>query len=161
MIVDFEKVVLDALTWAAMAWAGWCVLALAVAVVDRRLAARIAPPILKGLLVAGLTAATVVPARAADTSVSTLDGLQLPDRPATSAVPVPSVRQPEERPHDRVVVAPGDSLWVLVRERLPDSATDAHVAAVVARWYAANRSIIGPDPDHLSPGQILDVPGAP
>lgn len=164
MITDFEGAVLDALTWAAMGWAAWCVVALGIAVVDRRLAARLAPPILKGLLVAGLAAATAVPARAADTGASALDGLQLPDRPTTAATttsPGPSTHGPARPTPRQIVVEPGDCLWNLVRERLPDTASDARVAAEVARWHAANRSTIGPDPDVLIPGQTLTAPGAP
>ncbi|GAB7193702.1 hypothetical protein NUM3379_44120 [Kineococcus sp. NUM-3379] len=61
-----------------------------------------------------------------------------------------------------VVVLRGDSLWSLVTAHLTASG-DAHpaertVAAEVQRWWAANRAVIGADPDVLLPGQVLRVP---
>ena len=62
-----------------------------------------------------------------------------------------------------VVVAPGDSLWVLAEEHLEgrhgaSTATDAQVAVEWPRWWAANRAVVGDDPDLLHPGQRLVVP---
>jgi hypothetical protein len=72
------------------------------------------------------------------------------------------------RPRDaraaEVSVRPGDSLWLLAARRLADDAkpaTDRAVAASWPRWYAANRDVIGADPNLLHPGERLDVPAGP
>jgi nucleoid-associated protein YgaU len=56
------------------------------------------------------------------------------------------------------VVQPGDCLWSIAREHLRPRAGDSAVATAWPRWYAANRHVIGPDPDVLQPGQQLVVP---
>ncbi len=59
---------------------------------------------------------------------------------------------------------PGDSLWAIVsaRERgdvPPGIAPPAGlVAHLVGQVHHDNRSVIGPDPDHIEPGQRLQVP---
>ena len=58
----------------------------------------------------------------------------------------------------RVVVRPGDSLWAIAERDLPP---DAPTQTIVRRWhaiYVANRTLIGPDPDVLEPGQRLRLP---
>lgn len=57
-----------------------------------------------------------------------------------------------------VVVRRGDCLWDLVARHLGGDATDAEVANAWPRWYAANRAVIGSDPDVLRPGQVLRIP---
>jgi nucleoid-associated protein YgaU len=74
-----------------------------------------------------------------------------------SAAP-PSPDAPDAR---RVVVRCGDSLWSLAAARLGDRSTDAAVAAWWPQWWAANRAVIGSDPDLLRPGLRLHVPPAP
>ncbi|GAA2169363.1 hypothetical protein [Pedococcus bigeumensis] len=82
-----------------------------------------------------------------------------PARPAHTPAPVArlvtgvSAPQPSE-----VVVHRGDSLWGIVRRELGPGATDTEVAAAWPHWYAANRDVIGPDPDVLLPGQVLRAP---
>jgi nucleoid-associated protein YgaU len=58
------------------------------------------------------------------------------------------------------VVRRGDTLWDVVRHHLGPDATDAEVAAEWPRWHAANRDVIGADPDLLLPGQVLHAPEA-
>ena len=41
---------------------------------------------------------------------------------------------------------------------LGGDAPDAEVAKAWPRWYAANRAVIGSDPDVLRPGQVLRIP---
>jgi hypothetical protein len=99
------------------------------------------------LLAAFVTLFAAAPADASDTGsgpAAVVDGLPLPDR-TTGA-----------RQHV-VLVAPGDSLWSITRAALPGTSSDATVAAAVARVHAANRRVIGPDPDVLVPGQRLLV----
>lgn len=57
-----------------------------------------------------------------------------------------------------VVVRSGDSLWSITARHLGPRATDAQVAAAWPRWYAANRTVIGPDPGLIRPGQRLVPP---
>lgn len=59
------------------------------------------------------------------------------------------------------VVRPGESLWGIATTALGARglpATDPAVAAEWPRWYAANSTLIGPDPDLIRPGQILTPP---
>lgn len=57
-----------------------------------------------------------------------------------------------------VVVHPGDSLWGIARHALGPAATEAQVAAVWPRWWAANRSVVGDHPDLIHPGDRLAAP---
>lgn len=59
---------------------------------------------------------------------------------------------------ERVTVRAGDSLWAIAARSLGPHATDPAVAATWPRWWAGNRSVIGPDPDLLRPGQRLQPP---
>ncbi|MEU4603025.1 LysM peptidoglycan-binding domain-containing protein [Kribbella sp. NPDC023972] len=58
----------------------------------------------------------------------------------------------------RVVVKPGDTLWSIAATELGPNATPEDVAARWPAWYAANRQLIGPDPDLILPGQVLRIP---
>ena len=59
---------------------------------------------------------------------------------------------------DRVVVAPGDSLWSISQERLGPQAIPPRIDREVERIYALNRNLIGPDPNLIFPGQELLLP---
>ena len=91
--------------------------------------------------VAGAPAAVGAPAAAAQA------------RPAPARLPHADPTRPAW-----VVVSPGDTLWGLARRHLHRGATDAEIARDWPRWYAANRSTIGPDPNLLLPGTRLRVP---
>ena len=54
-----------------------------------------------------------------------------------------------------VTVRRGDTLWDLAARGLGPTASDAEIAAEWPRWYAANRDVVGADPDLLVPGQQL------
>lgn len=57
------------------------------------------------------------------------------------------------------VVRPGDSLWSISARTLGPDACDAQIAAEWPRWYHANRTVIGAEPDLIHPGQELVAPG--
>ena len=59
-----------------------------------------------------------------------------------------------------VIVQPGDCLWRLAGRALGAAATPARTAAAWPTWWAANRSVIGDDPDLLMPGTRLVPPRA-
>ncbi|UNX55829.1 LysM peptidoglycan-binding domain-containing protein [Georgenia sp. TF02-10] len=84
--------------------------------------------------------------------------------PITGAEPAPgAVPAPDVVPHHTEAVhtvVPGDSLWRIAAAHLPPGADDAAIAAEWPRWYAANRAVIGPDPDLIHPGQQLQAPPA-
>ena len=57
-----------------------------------------------------------------------------------------------------VVVLRGDSLWSIAARSLPAGTDDAAIDRTWRAWYAANTSVIGSDPNHILPGQILLPP---
>ncbi len=59
-----------------------------------------------------------------------------------------------------ITVRRGDCLWDLVARALGPDADLDEVARAWPRWYAANRHVIGADPDLLLPGQVLHAPTA-
>ncbi len=77
--------------------------------------------------------------------------------PPAGATPLAARQVPAPRRSD-VVVLRGDSLWSIARRHLPPNATNAQIAASWPRWWAANRSVVGADPDLLLPGQRLVPP---
>jgi len=67
-----------------------------------------------------------------------------PSTPPTSAEPL--------------VVLRGDSLWGIAARHLPGAASSSQIDRAWHRWYAANATVIGPNPDLILPGQILLPP---
>ncbi len=59
-----------------------------------------------------------------------------------------------------VVVTRGDTLWSIAAAHLGAGAGDAEISRAWPRWYAANRSAIGPDPHDLRPGTRLRPPAS-
>lgn len=103
------------------------------------------------------------PGRPPATSVAeAIRGLRLPDRPYGRLATVPTdgrTRHDEpSRPVRRVVVRSGDSLWAIAERQLGSQATTQAIATEWQRWYAANRALIGPDPDLITPGMVLHAP---
>jgi nucleoid-associated protein YgaU len=95
----------------------------------------------------------------------------VPDRPATVGTAPPALVDgtgaftpaPRTLPaDDAVVVVRGDTLWDIAARALGAGATPERIAAEWPRWYAANRAVVGADPDRVLPGQRLvpPVPGA-
>lgn len=161
----FADLLVAAASWLLVGAVGWlCLLVLAVlveAVSDGRWqpARWTGAPLAwrRGLLavaVGALTALGVAPAQADSAgrapSVSAVEGLPLPARPSGDL--------PPQHPVEHAVVEPGDSLWRLARQVTP-GADDPTLVALVQRIHRLNRAVIGPDPDHLHPGQRLVLPG--
>jgi nucleoid-associated protein YgaU len=134
------------------AWA--CLARLAVAVV----AAAVRPGRARAPGVFGGLAARILGVAAAGAAAGVLaagpavaDGPGGPfDRPVDS--PRPAARA------GPVVVARGDTLWGIAARAAGARASPRLVAAAWPRWYAANRAVVGPDPDRILPGQRLSPP---
>lgn len=77
--------------------------------------------------------------------------------PAPTAAPAAGTTDPADTA-EGYVVRPGDTLWGVAAAHLPAGATEAEVAAEWPRWWAANRDVVGPDPDLIHPGQVLQRP---
>ena len=60
-----------------------------------------------------------------------------------------------------IVVRRGDTLWSIAARHLGPAATTPEISAEWHRWFAANRQVIGDDPNAISPGQVLRPPAAP
>lgn len=81
-----------------------------------------------------------------------LAGLPLPDRATSEVSRAPA---PSSRSHR---VRPGDSLWAIAEQRLGPTADTGDVVAYWHRIYSRNAAVIGPDPDLILPGQLLELP---
>lgn len=57
-----------------------------------------------------------------------------------------------------VVVRAGDSLWSIASRHLGPGASAQATAIAWHQWYAANRHVVGDDPDLIFPGQRLRQP---
>lgn len=82
--------------------------------------------------------------------------------PRVSSAPealLPALRH-ETTTVDQVVVHRGDNLWDITARYLGEGATDSEIAVEWPRWYEANRDVLGDDPDHIEPGQLLVPPPA-
>lgn len=176
----------SAACWLALLWLAFALTASAVAALPGRcgqLAERVAavtvPAAARRLLAVtlGLTVATV------SAGAPAMAGVLPQQRPAASSVdldwPVASERaaatptQATRKPSatadvndgpsqpGAVIVLRGDSLWTIAAGHLPPGATDARIAIDWPRWYTANRSVIGADPNLLLPGQRLVPPANP
>lgn len=71
----------------------------------------------------------------------------------------PAAARPSVDEH--VVVHRGDSLWAIAARHLGPHAGPREIAHAAQRWYAANRDVIGEDPDLVQPGQLLVPPPDP
>jgi hypothetical protein len=121
------------------------------------------------------------------TTLRLLDGLPVPDRVTGHALDRSRGRPPRQAPREAprqtpreapreaprrapreapvespppqgtLHVEPGDSLWSLTAGLLPLGAPAAAIAAGWRLLYAANREVVGDDPDLLQPGQVLRV----
>ncbi len=96
-------------------------------------------------------------------TISSSLGSTTPPRP----VPLPGWQSTRARPATAqaarpepagIVVKRGDTLWSIAAADLAPDASDTHIAAHWPRWYEANRLVIGPNPDLILPGHILQPP---
>lgn len=110
---------------------------------------------------AALAAGATWPASATEGD-GVLDGLRLPERAVAGPVPLsgpagPALPTSAGPPPAHVhVVRPGESLWSIAAATSPPG-TDLD-----RRWrsiWAANRDVVGHDPQLILPGQRLRVPG--
>ncbi len=157
----------------------WAVGSVAVAEgLTGRFPARVAgcPLALRRLVLAScgavVTAGLIAPAHAGQIGVDdpgerprthVLSGLPLPERPSAAPDRPPARPAAAPRPVEReVVVRAGDTLWSLAEATVPAARrTPATIAARVRTIYAANRDLIGADPDLIHPHQRLRVPPQP
>lgn len=70
----------------------------------------------------------------------------------------PTAAAPVRQAELAVVVQPGDCLWNLARASLGPAASDRQIASAWPSWWAANRALIGDNPDLLQPGMHLVPP---
>jgi len=97
--------------------------------------------------------------------VATSSGPAVPDWPVATAGTTAVPDWPASTPAAAHVVVRGDCLWTIAADRLQTdrgrTATDAEIAAAVQAWWRVNAGVIGPDPDLLLPGQVLQAPARP
>jgi hypothetical protein len=102
-----------------------------------------------------VAAGTAGPVAAADGD-GTLAGLRLPERAVSTRPTAAAAHRPAPPTDARVhVVRHGASLWSVAAATAPPGAD------VDARWraiWAANRDVVGDDPDLILPGQRLRLP---
>ena len=92
------------------------------------------------------------------------------DRPGAGAVDTKAPGSARPNAHDLLVrpvrdradhsytVVRGDCLWDIAKAHLPAGATDSQIDSEWHRWYAANRSTVGTNPDLILPGQVFTPP---
>lgn len=174
---DFSSSLLDLIALIQVALSVWVLSSLALLLAARRCqwarrpAMVLAPTLIRHALVTGMVGALVfAPATADSQQVSqpsgqrvadygsepTLSGLRLPDRPSGRSGP--SALPFETAGADVVEVRTGDSLWSIAADFLPAQASGAQIFAASARWYEANRDVIGHDPDLIFPDMVLHAP---
>jgi nucleoid-associated protein YgaU len=86
------------------------------------------------------------------------DAEETPEGPAAGAGAPDTAPTAGQRTEGDVVVAPGDCLWDIAARMLGSGASNADIAVEWPRWYAANREVVGGDPDLLMPGMVLRPP---
>jgi len=131
------------------------------------LGVRVCPALVRGAVatllgVTVVAGVTVVPASATSSGprVPLLDRVvtevAAPGPPAWHSAPSTST-MPRARLHVYVVRG-GDSLWSIAAAHLGPDDRPAAIARAWPRWFAANRGVVGADPDRLRPGEHLRTP---
>lgn len=167
----FEDLLVAVASAVLMACAGWLWLVTTVTVADllrgrptptapRGLARRLVLAACGAAVLAGISAPAMAGSGAGD---QTLVGLPMPDRAVADPVTHP-VKRPAAQPVALASPAPitvraGDSLWSIASDRLGPHASAADIDAAWRELYAANRLVVGTDPDLILPGLDLE-PGS-
>lgn len=132
------------------------------------LAERVTPAVFRRLVQASLGATLVLatstqlaPAATASAPLHVATATGLLARPTPPSPDRPDVK-PTKPSHGRQVVRvrPGDSLWRIAATHMSGQPTDRAIAREWHRWYAANRTVIGGDPNLIVPGQRLHPPAS-
>jgi nucleoid-associated protein YgaU len=170
---DFPRALLGLLSLMQLATAVWVIAVVGVAQLlgPTAVLRALTPRVLRGALFAGAAGAiAIAPAQAergvappqnpaaASAASHNLDGLPFPDRPPSDRSRPHRPAAGPERADQTVIVGRGDTLWTIARRSLPDGASDADIARSCAAWFAANRDVIGSDPDLIFPAQQLRPP---
>jgi len=129
--------------------------------VRRAVAGALGLGIVVGGMGAGPASASAVRVPVSSSAAVAGPSLDWPDSPSAEVGSTPDHTVPDRPSPDTVVVRPGDTLWGLAEQALPEGATDTEVAQAWPSWWAANRQVIGDDPDLLHPGQHLQPPVSP
>ncbi|MET0953497.1 MAG: LysM peptidoglycan-binding domain-containing protein [Aeromicrobium sp.] len=176
---DFPRAARALVALLLLALAVWIMLivGLGAAIGSPGLVRAVTPRLARRALFVGAAGALAVSPVHADRGVApvehTVDGLPLPDRPTTGSTagelvpsrPAPTApavmrHSPALRyPARPVVVRDGDTLWAIAERSLPPGSSTTDIARATARWHAANRAVIGDDPDLIFPHQRLTPPG--
>jgi hypothetical protein len=101
-----------------------------------------------------LTALVSVPAVAATTPGTP------PGWPSLDRAPIVRADHPT-RTTEPYVVRPGDTLWDIAARHLGGRPTADGIARAWPAWWAANRAVVGNNPDLIRPGQRLATPEVP
>lgn len=124
------------------------------------LARRLAPATVRRTVELALGLTVAVGAMA--TTPAAAQDLDWPTGQTHLAAAEPAPAPPDPAPA-HVLVEPGDCLWTLAEQHLAArgaATSDAAVAQAWPSWWAANREVIGDDPDLLRPGTRLAPPPA-
>ncbi|WP_165485420.1 LysM peptidoglycan-binding domain-containing protein, partial [Protofrankia symbiont of Coriaria ruscifolia] len=112
---------------------------------------------------ADVLATTPSPANPTNPASSPVRSVPAPT-PVMSMSPGVQAPWPDPSPGSRVqdssmvVVLRGDTLWTIAARHLGADATAEQIAQEWPRWWAANKHVIGSDPDRILPGQHLQPP---
>jgi nucleoid-associated protein YgaU len=149
-LVDLPAALLQLTTLAAFGVAMWAALVALLASwrPTKRMAVALTPRLIRAAVFTTVSGTLVIGPAHAD---SDLDGLPFPDRGTTAGPTAVSTG-------GHHVVKAGESLWTIATDALPPAVTPAQVASTSAAWYDANRTVIGPDPNLILPGQQLTAP---
>lgn len=135
----------------------------------RAIATTVMPRAVRTVLVAVTTTSVSLSAATGTATASGRTGT--PTRPAQLVATSPAWPSRPSTPADaritgsaaareHTVVQPGDSLWLIASRHLHPGASETEIAATWPRWFAANREVVGNDPNLLHPGTQLVNPEA-